>query len=157
MTDLMDHMMWAYRGVLTQAGAGGGQIRLNFMSRDRVVFLYGMIGPDDYAADRNLEVWTTDNAGNIIARHIQVTPVDNEKVQMFKKGATVAAADEGFELEQLFVLGSGDILHIQVATPIQNETMTVAVRALIDAYIPIITTTDSVGTVTIAETYSKVI
>lgn len=154
--DYFDKMLWAYRAVVTQANVAGGSLRLNIAPQERTLFLFGAIGKDDYAADRNVEMYISDGT-NTIGRGMYLTAADNEHFPIFTDAEAAVVANKGLQLEKQLLLGKGDILSIQAASLVQNETLTVALRALINAIKPTVTTTGSGGTPTIVETYNKVI
>lgn len=156
MNDDFDNLMWAYRAVFTQAGAGGGTVIVLITANERTVILYGTIGPDDYAAGRALSGRVTDGT-NIIGHVSFPDSVDNERILVLTSAAAAHVPNAGLELEKRLVLGKGDVLRIAIASLVQNETLTIALRALFRSWPPTVTTTGSGGTVTVATTYSKVI
>lgn len=157
MNDDFDYLLWTYRAVFTQTDVGGGNIVANFVANERMVILYGTIGKDDYAADRDLESFVLSASGNIIARTLFLSPIDNVTLPLMFTSSAAVADDTTQELNKRLVLGKGEALRVRAQTPVQNETMTIAINALIRSWPPTVTTTGSGGTVTTTETYNKVI
>ncbi len=158
MGDFTKRIIWAYRAVFTQAGAGGGAINVNIIPNGRMTVLYGMVGPDDYAADRTISIVLEDSTDNMLARMIFSSPIDNERIPILATRAiATAVADQSFEPNQHVLIGDTDRMNIKATTPIQNETLTIILRALIDLSKPTVNTAGSGGTVTTTVTYDKVI
>ena len=150
--------MWAYRAVFTQTDVGGGSILAKITANERMVILYGLIGQDDYAANRTLAASILDSAGNIIGNPCENTEMDNSRLAIPGSGEGAAfTVENANEFDKRIVMGAGETLAIQMTNVVQNETMTVAIRALIRSWPPTVTTTGSGGTVTTTVTYDKVI
>lgn len=151
-------MLWAYRAVFTQANVGGGGIAVNVTANERMELIYGLVGQDDYAADRTVTGYIKDSAGNIIGQTLKGIALDNERVAIPASGEGIAlSASTPNEFEKHIILGKGEVLAFTAVTLVQNETFTLALRALITTVKPTITTTGSGGTVTVVTTYDKVI
>lgn len=153
MTDDFDNVLWAYRAVFTQTNAGGGTVLARFIANERTVIVYGTIGKDDYAADRDITGRLTDGT-NVIGIVMPETPTDNEILHLPVATSTV---DAGAQLEKRLVLGTGDELQIITSALVQTETLTVTIRALIRDWPPTVSIAGSGGTVTVTTTYDKVI
>ena len=154
--DLLDNQMWAYHAVFKQTNAGGGAVTIKIIANERTAFLFGMFGADDYAADRTITGFIHDGT-NVIARIFFPSPVDNEQVPMWGLGAAAIVHGQAQDFSQPIVLGKGDMLQYTVATLVQNEEITMALRALVKSWPPSISTTGSAGTVTITQTYNEMI
>ena len=159
MTDEFDNLLWAYRAVFTQTNAGGGSIRVNIIVNERMVLLFGQLGPDNYAADRVLKASVRDDiGGNSVAILVKGAQIDNETLVFPSSGEGAAVGPNvANEFDKRVVLGKGDVMQIEAASLIQNETFTIAIRALIRSWPPTITIAGSGGTVTTTTTYDKVI
>ena len=155
--DLFDNMIWAYRAVFKQTDVGGGSILANFTMNERTVILYGIIGLNDYAADRVIDVSVKDSAGNFITRVMYPSPIDNELVPLIHSSSAVVIINTTGEFHIKLLIGKGEVLTVRVLALAQNEELTVNLRALVSSVFPSISTTGSDGTVTITETYNKVI
>ena len=155
--DPFDKMMWAYRAIFKQTDVGGGTIVVNDISFERTVILYGLLGPNDYAANRTVVVYISDGTDRI-GRLLEGIALDNARMPFPSTGEGAAVtADSSNEFDKTVVLGRGDRLFIQATSLVQNEELTVAMRALITKDGPSVTTTGSAGTVTTTTTYNKVI
>ena len=152
-----DYLLWAYRAVFTQTNAGGGTAVVNIIANERMVILYGVLGPDDYAADRILSGTIRDSGDKVVGVIFLPTAIDNESVPfpMDQSGAIVTL--QGNQFFNKVVIGKGENLQLKASGLVQNETFTVAVRALIRSWPPTVSTTGSGGTVTTTTTYDKVI
>ena len=152
-----DYLMWAYRAVFKQTDGGGGSIVVNFVANERTVFLYGNIGKNDYAANRSIDAFifdeNDDKAGIVLAS----TSVDNVDTPIFVSASVAITAQTTISSQDRLVLGKGDKLVIRAAALVQNEELTLALRALFKSWPPTITTTGSGGTVTTTLSYDKVI
>lgn len=158
MTDLFDKMLWVYRAIFTQTNVGGGIIKILITARERTVFLSGMFGPNDWAADRTIWGQLIDENGTRIADLLFPSPLDNEEVPAWSANAVATLIQkQTMDFNQLIVLGKGEYMLFEISTPIQNEAITMSIRALVDTSKPSITTTGSGGTVTTTVTYDKVI
>ena len=157
MTDEFDNLLWAYRAVFTQTNAGGGNVIAGFTATERTVLLYGMLGQDNYAANRSISVFIYGPSGNKIAIIMFNAAIDNQFFSFPVDDISVAAANDGPQFEKRIVLGKGDRIAVEATSLIQNETVTVTLRALIRDWPPTVATTGSTGTVTTTETYNKVI
>lgn len=156
--DPFDKSMWAYRAVFKQTNAGGGTIKVNVAAKARMVLLYGLIGPNDYAADRTMVGWIEDSARNKIARLLYGSPIDNVTLSFpIYRETTVVAGDGTSDLSQIAIVSEDDVLVVTALTLALNEELTIIMRALIDMQKPNVTTTGSGGTVTTTTTYDKVI
>lgn len=158
MTDLMDHMLWAYQGVVKQTAAGGGTVRLVFVANERTVILYGCVGPDDYNAARAVSGRLLDADGDQIGYVLSSNSIDNVVIPMlgdYRNGDTPNTYDE-LRPSNLLIMGAGDVLRFQATSLIQNEELTLTIRALCDSKPPTVATTGSAGTVTLTENYNKV-
>lgn len=157
MVDDFDRSLWAYRAVFTQANAAGGSIWVNMTMRERTVILYGEIGADDYAADRAVTARIKGPSGNQVGFILNQPAVDNEEFVFPVSNHSALSASDGPQTEKRLVLGKGEIITFIAAALVQNETLTINIRALISAWPPAITTTGSGGTITTVTTYNKVI
>ena len=152
-----DSAMWAYRAVLKRTTAGAGVMILRIIANERTEFLYGMFGANDYAADRTITGYIIDSAGNRIARIMQASALDNEQVPMWAPQETALVTGGGQHFNQKILVAKGEALYWDVGTPVQNEEVTFAIRALIKQWPPTVATTGSAGTVTTTVTYNKVV
>lgn len=153
-----DYLLWAYRAVFTQTNAGGGNVRINISANERMVLLYGVIGPDNYDAARAVQVSMNDSAGNNIAFLTESISIDNAKLVFPLSGEGAAiSANSANEFNKTIVIGKSDVVRVSAVGLIQNETVTVQIRALFRNWPPTVTTTGSGGTVTTTTTYDKVI
>lgn len=157
MTDFFDKMLWAYRAQFTQTDVGGGIVNVRITANERTVILYGTVGSDQYAADRTLEIFVQDPNGSRIAQLLFPSPMDNERIPLIRDEAAAITDADPVQLDKILVLGKTDRLIINMATLVQNEIVTVAIRALIRSWPPTVVTTGSTGTVTTTTTYDKVI
>ena len=157
MTDEFDRLIWAYRAVFTQTNAGGGNVIVTIACNERTLFLYGTIGTDNYAVDRDVTVWIEDSAGNRIGNLMFTTPTDNVRLPIIFDSVAAVADNATMKLHQRLLQGTDERIKIQASALAQNETLTLAIRALISDWPPTITTTGSGGTVTTTVTYDKVI
>lgn len=158
MIDAFDKMFWAYRAVFKQTDVGGGAIVVNIIAQERMVILYGLIGPNDYAAVRAIACQVRDTSGNLIGNALKAINMDNARVVFPATGEGAAVVVENVsEFNKHIVLGKGEYLYLFTDALVQNEELTIAVRALIQTSLPSVTTTGSAGTVTITTTYNKVI
>lgn len=158
MTDGLEHMMWAYRAVFKQTDVGGGHIIVTITANERMEVLYCLAGPNDYAANRTLTSDIRDSAGNQVGKMTPSLALDNATMASpaFGSGAAITIGHSN-EFNQKFTLGQDDSLRFAALSLVQNEELTIAIRALIDSVKPTIATTGSGGTVTITTTYDRVI
>jgi hypothetical protein len=160
MTDEFDRLMWAYRAVFTQMGAGGGNVVCLVTAQERTEILYGAIGPDDYAAARAIQAYVADSVLNVLGYLRVSDSIDNLHVPLITGALTgTVTALRSLALNNKLILGRGESIRIFAASLVQNETMTVAIRALLgpNGAPPLTATTGSTGTVTETVTYDVVI
>lgn len=150
------NMMWAYRTTVKQTDVGGGTVALLVEANERTVILYGVTGPNDYAANRTVDVRLEDGTDllNILMSN---AAVDNVRFYFPTGDHSTVTNDDGIEFHKRIVLGSGDQIRARAITLAQNEELTITIRGLIGTKIPTITTAGSAGTVTLTEVYNKVI
>lgn len=156
LTDEFDKMLWMYRAVFTQTNVAGGTIKVTIAARERMQFFYGRLGPDNYAAGRTLVGTVTDSAGNTIARVLFASPVDDASLPIPWLSSAAVTAEATNNLGYKLTLAKGDSLVLNALTLVQNETFTVALRALVPSCKPNVVTTGSGGTVTTTTTYDKI-
>lgn len=156
MTDLFDRMLWAYHTVLKQTGAGGGHVTLNITARERMLILYGMIGPDDYAAARAVSVLLYDGIGGKLIARVNIND-DIDDMHLPFPSTNADPVEKVNEFSNRILIGKGESLKLTASSLIQNEEMTVTLKALITSTKPSMTTTGSTGTVTNTVVYDKVI
>lgn len=159
MNDDLRRLMWVYRAVFTQTNAGGGNIRANVTARERTLLLYGRTGPDDYAANKIVTVKLFDVNDDEIAMLMSNGTVDNQAFPFPISDISVVADKDGPQLEKRLLMAVGDYLRFDVGGLNQNNTFTIAIRALLgdNGAPPTITTTGSTGTVTTGETDNRVV
>lgn len=147
-------MTWAYRAVFTQTNAGGGNVNARFIFSEKAIIKYITIGPDNYGADRSIQVRLTDGS-TFTGILMPVTTTDNETLTA---PVNTSVEDAGQQLEKEILI-AGSLYEIQVfgASLALNETMTVVISGLIKTTKPIVSITGSSGTVTITTTYNKVV
>ena len=157
MNDDFDYLLWAYKATFKQTDVGGGSIAVQITANERIVILFGRIGPNDYAAGRNVKVRISDEDDDVIATIMSVASVDNNTYHFPVADHSVVASSDGPQLEKRVVLGKGDYLDFAATSLAQNEELTVIIRALMRDWPPTVTTTGSGGTVTTTVAYDKVI
>ena len=149
---------WEYRAVITQTAVGPKfvKVQFNFGSGKGAehILMYGTLGPDDYAAGRQADIFIADGetANNIIAK-LNSASLDNQTLGF--PSLPVAGAD-GIARPNMFVISRPDVVVVNVAALAQNETVTVNVRFRLRHRIPSVTITTD-GTVSTAETFNLVI
>lgn len=157
MIDVFDRLLWVYRAVFKQTNAGGGTIRVIFTAQERTLFLFGHFGPNDYAANRNIQ-GTIKDAGNlVIGQVLPTTAADNQMFSIPKADAAITSGGYGTHFNTPFLLARGESVVLDAVSLIQNEELTIAFKALVTSKQPFVTTTGSGGTVTVTTTYDKVI
>lgn len=153
---LEDYPMWAYRAVFKQTDAGGGNIVVIINPTGRFRLLYGTIGPDDYAAARTISSYIDDGSDHLVARLIESgTSINNVTIPLISDASL--SGGEANQIQKTVEMSGIDLLKISANSLAQNEELTISIRALIERGIPTIDISDSGGTVTITETYNKVI
>lgn len=156
MTNDFDGLYWTYRALFTQTNAGGGVIKILITVNERTLFTFGSFLAADYAGDRTLTGYLK-HATHTIGRVLFSTGVDNEQVPMWAEGDTAVDSGQVNDYTQRILLGKGDFLYYELATPVQDEAITMNVHALIRSWPPTVATTGSGGTVTTTVAYDKVI
>lgn len=155
--DEFDNLLWAYRAVFKQTDAGGGTVLIRIKANERTVILFGQIGPNDYAAGRTVNVAFNDGTNNIGILHKTFT-LDNQTLPFPKTGEGIAVtANSPTEFGRYVIMAKDDEVRILTSALVQNEEVTVAIRALIRSWPPTISTTGSGGTVTTTVDYDKVV
>lgn len=151
---MWDFGYWMYQATFTQTNAGGGNVIVDISLGDpyfcEVEIL--SIGPDNYAAVRNIDIILRDTDNDAIA-YLFSDNVDNSLIQFPNFGAD---SDTRLNKERL-QLGGTDKLSIEATALAQNETLTVNIRAKLKNKKPGVVTTRSTGTVTTSEAYNEVV
>ena len=156
MIDPFDKMLWVYRAVFTQT-AGAANVKVTFTFSERAVILYGIVGKDDYAAGRSISAKLL-HGGAVVATVLESIAPDNERVPFPASGEGAAIDTDGAnEFEKVVVVGKDDSLVIEASALATSETLTIQIRVLVGTRKPVVITTGSGGTVTIAVTYDKII
>ena len=123
---------WLYKTVVTQPNAGATTcgIDISFNMGSRYKIMQPTFGPDDYAADRDIDVETIDEDGKVVSRLSRKAAVDNLSVFA---GQRVMADDSdasfnaiGLNSQQIWT--EPDQLRFSAALLAQNETLTCIVR-----------------------------
>lgn len=155
MNEGFEGLMWAYRATFKQENVAGGSIVVRITPRERMMLLYGRIGANDYAAGRTVNVWLRDSADNYLAQIMDSTSVDNISIPFPVDTVTVVDGQAGQFYNRMIMVPS-DYIYITATSLVQNEELTLAIRAIVEATKPFVETTGSGGTVTVTTTYDKV-
>lgn len=158
MVDEMEHPLWSYHAVFKQTAGGGGTVQAIVTATTRTVILFGQTGPDNYAAGKQIYVRHYDEDDEKLATLMNQTGQDNTELVFPWSDHSVQADKDGPQLNMRVVMGKGDYLLIAALSLVQNEELTVAIRALLDGMSPpLVTSTGSGGTVTITVDTNAVI
>jgi len=151
-----DWFIWQMRAVYTQTDVGGGTVvaKMAPLGGEVMELVSLAIGPDNYEAGRNLDIYIEDSAGNNILSVVGgVISIDNVKVNVPGLPAVLAGGNKP-NIKDLLIAGE-DKLVVSVASLAQNETVTIAIRAKIYGRTrPVTDKSDSGGTVTETKNYN---
>ena len=145
--------MWAYRAVFTQTTSTGTPT-VKITAQEDFTLLYGMIGRDNYAANRSTGISVLDAGDKEIAKLSAFVDMDN--TQLAFPTYTIVVG-RGNELQMVIRMGKGDYISIAATALIATETLTIQLRGLIKTTKPVVTATTTAGTIPVSVTYDKVI
>lgn len=144
--------------VVTQTAAGGGALtlRLPVPTGGLLQVDHLSVGPDDYAVGGRTVSARVENEDGETVAHLQtgLAAVDNQKVPLGPSYPVASSLADGVERAYghgWFVYG-GDVVEVDVAALVQNETLTVYLRGRTLGSVPTAATTGSAGVPTLAET-----
>ena len=151
-----DWMYWSYQAIATQT-TSTGTVTFKMTANERMKFLWGWIGKDDYASGRAILVQIFDADDNLIALLETEATVDNQTVAFPKFDFSISAVNDGIRFEQKIDLAKGDYIQVVWTSLLATERASVALRALIKTTKPTISIVTSAGTIPIVVDSDKVI
>ena len=158
MFDPKEWRMYGFKGTSKQNGAGGGGLILNISpgKGNMMIPLYGTIGQNDYAAGRTVRVKIMDATPSQLATLFIAASIDNVVLPLFFiTENAVAGSDPQVKGSDNWTIAGTDILRVQADSLVQNEELTLTLRALVYGILPTVTTTDSGGTAALTTAYNK--
>ena len=146
----------AYRAVLTQTGAGGGNnvFTITPLAGNRMKLLWLKAGADDYAAARTVQAYIYDEDDG--QQYILGSNALDNAVWLFPSSITENLSTRALQSLD-FIIAGDDYLRVHANSLVQNETFTLTFRIMFTNAPPVVQTSDSTGTVsnnvTIEEIY----
>lgn len=141
--------IWFYEAIFTQSSTGAFKIDFDFEPGDRAKFLSMHIGPDDYGAGRTLTMFLIERSTALLMMDLLPpggTSIDNVVVNWPTKSADFGTGNFA-AVQQGMILPGNSRLRVQVATPINNETLTLVATFLVSSRKGIVSPDNSGGIV----------
>lgn len=155
--DMDKYGLWSFRTVITQEAVAGGDVVLDIkLPGGAIIIVDGGTGSDVYATGRQTYVQVVDEDGN--AFYVRgIASANNQPYPIVVKGVPQTDIVSTMGGVGAVILADRDTLRVVASSLAQNETFTVAVRAIVKRgfKVPDVDITNSGGTVSQVQSMNR--